>query len=245
METQAILLPALFFAIAFLYSSVGHAGASGYLAVMALASVAPDSIRPTALLLNLLVASVASFQFLRAGCFERRVFLPFAILSIPMAFLGGRVALPGHGMKIAFGVVLLAAACLMLTRVFLRPREIERPMPFAFGLAGGGVIGFVSGLTAVGGGIFLSPLLLFFGWAEARKVSGIAALFILVNSAAGLLGQARHGFSPDASFPVSALAVLLGGSLGSRLGSSLFRRKAILTVLFGVLLIASVKMIAL
>lgn len=245
METQSILLPILFFAIAFLYSSVGHAGASGYLAVMALASVAPESIRPTALLLNILVASVASFQYLRAGCFDGRVFLPFAILSIPFAVLGGRVSLPSHGMKVAFGIVLLAAAGLMIMRVFLRPRDQARPPPLAIGLASGAIIGFVSGLTAVGGGIFLSPLLLFFGWAQAREVSGISALFILVNSAAGLLGQARHGIPLDPLLPISGLAVLTGGFLGSRLGSSRFNRTAILVVLFCVLVIAGVKMIAL
>ncbi|MBN8216931.1 MAG: sulfite exporter TauE/SafE family protein [Spirochaetes bacterium] len=244
MDSHAVLLPVLFFGIAFLYSSVGHAGASGYLAVMALVSAAPESIRPTALILNIVVASVASVQYLRAGCFDARVFFPFALLAVPSAYLGGRVALPGHGLKAAIGVVLLASACLMLVRAFLRPRERVGPPPIPIGLLGGGAIGFISGLTAVGGGIFLSPLLLYFGWAEARKVSGVAAVFILVNSIAGLLGQAGRGLPHGRALFLAVVAVLVGGLMGSRLGSTLFDRRAILSVLFLVLVIAGVKMIA-
>lgn len=228
-------------AIAFLYSSVGHAGASGYIAVMSLLSVAPDAIKPTALVLNILVASIGAWQFWRAGYFSWKLFWPFALLSVPLAFVGGYINLPTHLFKILLGVVLLYSAA----RFLLRPPPEQEPKapPRSMALVSGGAIGLMSGLTGTGGGIFLTPLMLMAHWARVKTAAAVSALFILVNSIAGLLGN----ISSTRQFPTFALVLVaaagVGGSLGSYLGSRRFDPAVIKKLLAIVLVIAGTKLI--
>src|SRR5690606_25880902 len=187
--STALILTAAFLAAAFLYASVGHAGASAYLTAMALVGVAPAQMRPTALVLNILVASIASIKFYRSGSFSWRLFLPLAAASIPFAFIGGMIVLPSQIYKIALGLVLLYAAFRMYSTSTISASQDIKPLPLHLALMSGVAIGLLSGLTGTGGGIFLTPLLLFAGWATPRQASAVSATFILVNSIAGLVGQ--------------------------------------------------------
>lgn len=244
MGLEAILLLAtLMFLAALLYSSVGHAGASGYLAAMALFGLAPLAMKPTALLLNVMVASLASYRFLRAGHFSRELFWPLALAAVPMAFVGGLVTLPQEAYRPLLGVVLLYSAWRFLARPVPESVALRRPALPAL-LAAGAGIGLLSGLTGVGGGIFLSPLALFLAWGRMREVAGVAALFILVNSLAGLAGFfTRHGVALPEGFPLWALAVLLGGWLGAGLGSRQLPVADLQKALALVLAVAGVKML--
>lgn len=240
---EDLLLALLIGMAALLYSSVGHAGASGYLAAMALLGVAPAVMKPAALALNVLVASIATVKFQRAGAFSWRIFWPLAITSIPCAWLGGTLALPGHIFKPVVGAVLLFAAWQLFrtaaTPVVVAAREPSRwlLMPIGAGL------GLLSGLTGVGGGIFLSPLLLLLGWAETRVVSGIAALFILVNSMAGLAGTLQTGATLPPALPLWAAAAAIGGWIGASYGSKKLAGTTIRRLLALVLVIAGGKML--
>ncbi len=228
-ETEIILIPFAIFAMALLYSSVGHAGASGYLAAMALFGVASLVMKPAALTLNIIVATIATIQFYRAGFFSWRVFLPFAVASIPLAFIGGMITLPNLIYKQIVGVVLLFAAYRLFRHTQSNLPDSSKPIPIYLALLFGAGIGFLSGLTGVGGGIFLSPLLLFMGWAETRQISGVSAAFILVNSISGLLGNyASVQILPSAIF-VWGVAAVIGGVIGSELG----RRRLATTTLAG------------
>ncbi|MBI3417368.1 MAG: sulfite exporter TauE/SafE family protein [Verrucomicrobia bacterium] len=227
--------------VAFLYSSVGHAGASGYIAVMTLAGFASALIKPTALVLNIIVACIGSFQFWRAGHFSWQLFWPFAALAVPAAFLGGYVQLPASIFKPLVGVVLLFSA----VRLFFRrgdPPEVKPPaLPTALGI--GASIGFLSGLTGTGGGIFLTPLLLFCRWARTRSAAATSALFILVNSAAGLTGHVSSGQRIPSFAWLLAAAAVVGGGVGSHLGSRRFPVRTISLMLAAVLVIAGAKLI--
>src|SRR5258708_1144615 len=172
--------------IAFLYSSVGHAGASGYIATMTLFGLAPMIIRPTALVLNILVATIGTFQFWRAGYFSWKLFWPFALLSIPTAYFGGHLQPSASILKILIGVVLLLSAARLLVRRSDPPQTFPPSQPVAISL--GGALRFLAGLTGTGGGIFLTPVLLFCRWAHIRQAAAVLALFICVNSIAGLVG---------------------------------------------------------
>jgi uncharacterized membrane protein YfcA len=241
--SETLIIAILFFVGAALYASVGHGGASSYLAVMGLFSLAPEVMKPTALALNILVASVATFKFYRAGLFSWRLFWPFALASIPAAFVGGAVMLPARSYKIVVGVVLLYAAVWMF-RSALRPisKETHAPPLWAAVLAGL-AIGFLSGLTGVGGGIFLSPLLLSMGWAETRATSGVAAPFILVNSIAGLLGHIASVSQLPPNVPVWGAAALIGGWIGASYGSKRAPVPVLRQLLSLVLVVAGVKLI--
>lgn len=238
---QLPFLTAAILVVAFLYSSVGHAGASGYIAVMSLFSLAPDVIKPTALTLNILVASIATWQFWRAGHFSWRLFWPFAVLAIPMAFLGGYLTLPTHVFKILAGLVLLFSAARFLFHSADDPVKCEPSRPVAISL--GGILGLLAGLTGTGGGIFLTPLLLLKRWARAKSAAAVSALFILVNSVSGLLGNlssTKH-FPPFAA--ILAVAAVIGGTAGSYAGSQRIGPVAIKRLLSVVLLIAGTKLI--
>lgn len=238
-----VLLAGLMGLAALLYASVGHAGASGYLAAMALVGMAPMVMKPTALLLNVIVASIASARYLRAGCFSRDLFWPLAVAAVPMAYLGGLVTLPAAAYKPLLGVVLLYSAWRFLVRPVPESAAVQRPaLPWL--LVAGAGIGLLSGLTGVGGGIFLSPLALFLAWGRVREVSGVAALFILVNSLAGLAGFfTRHGFAVPEGFPLWALAVVAGGWLGAGLGSRRLPVGMLQRILAAVLVVAGGKML--
>jgi hypothetical protein len=227
--------------IAFLYSSVGHAGASGYIAVMSLLSVAPEVIRPTALVLNILVASIASWQFYRSGYFSWRLFWPFAITGVPFAYLGGYVALPAEVLKRLIGAVLLVSAVWLVVRP---PEDVARRSPSrSVALVLGGALGLLAGLTGTGGGIFLTPVLILAGWARARTAGAVSAVFILVNSVSGLLGN----MNATNSFPLPALVLagvaIVGGTAGSYLGSHRLPHTTIKRLLAVVLLIAGGKLV--
>jgi uncharacterized membrane protein YfcA len=243
--SETLVIAILFFATAAIYASVGHAGASGYLAVMGLFSFAPAVMKPTALALNILVALVATVQFYRTGLFSWNLFWPFAVVSIPAAFVGGAVTLPVRGYKILVGLVLLYAAIWM----FRSARQLQamtastQPPALLVALPVGLVIGLLSGVTGVGGGIFLSPLILYMGWADTRQTSGVAAPFILVNSAAGLLGHLTGIAELPASIPFWGGAVLLGGWIGASYGSRRARPPALRQLLSVVLVIAGIKLI--
>ncbi len=240
-ESSLLLIIAAIFVVAVLYSSVGHGGASGYLAVMAFLSVAPTITRPTALVLNLFVASIGAYQFYRAGHFAWNIFWPFAVTSIPFAFLGGMISLPTNVYRIVLGLVLLFAAFRL---AWSFSKEVD-PVPpkIWIALVCGAAMGLLSGLVGVGGGIFLTPLLLLMSWSATKTAAGVSALFILVNSAAGLLGNYQQVslLPSDVWFWIAAAAA--GGIVGSLLGSRKFDSILLRRVLAAVLLFAAVKLI--
>jgi uncharacterized membrane protein YfcA len=234
-------LPVVFFGMALLYSAVGHAGASGYLAAMALFGLDPQVMKPTALALNVLVAAIVSVKFYRAGCFSWSKFWPFAATSIPFAFIGGSISLPGSLYRPAVGLVLLYAAFRMF-RASQTPLPDElRPIPVPAGLASGAAIGLLSGLTGVGGGIFLTPLLLLMHWAEPRQAAGISAVFILSNSIAGLFGSMTSLGPLPPGIWGWGLAAVLGGWIGAELGSRQLGSVVLRRLLALVLVIAGIK----
>ena len=227
--------------IAFLYSTVGHAGASGYIAVMTLWGIAPATIRPTALVLNILVASIGAFQFWRAGHFSWRLFWPFALLSIPAAYFGGYLQPSASVLRILIGVVLLFSAARLVLLRSDPPETFDPSRPTSISVGAG--LGFLSGLTGTGGGIFLTPLLLFCRWAHIRQAAAVSALFILVNSVAGLVGYFTKVHSVPSLGLTLALAAIIGGIVGSHLGSRRFAVRVISLFLATVLLVAGTKLI--
>lgn len=244
---QAIiaLLAAGMLVAAFAYASVGHGGASAYIAALALAGIAPQEMRPTALLLNVLVSSIAAYKFYRAGYFRWRLFWPFAVVSIPFAYAGGAITLPGQAYKILVGAVLLYAAWQLWRsgRGGEEMRAVREP-PVLWAMAIGAVMGLLAGLTGVGGGIFLSPLLLMLGWAGTKQTSAVAAPFILVNSIAGLAAVViAKGAVLPAYVGVLAPAVLVGGWLGAEYGARRFANPLVRRVLAVVLALAGAKMV--
>jgi uncharacterized membrane protein YfcA len=239
--THLVLLFIAVGLIAFLYSSVGHAGASGYIAVMTFWGLAPTVIRPTALVLNILVASIGAFQFWRAGHFVWKLFWPFALLSIPAAYFGGYLQPSASVLRILIGLVLLFSAVRLIFRRNDPPNLLTPSQPTAISVGAG--LGFLSGLTGTGGGIFLTPLLLFCRWAHIRQAAAVSALFILVNSIAGLVGYFTKVRSiPSLGF-ILAAAAIIGGTVGSHLGSRRFAVRVISLFLATVLLIAGTKLI--
>jgi uncharacterized membrane protein YfcA len=227
--------------VSLLYSMVGHAGGSGYIAVMSLLGMAPAEIRPTALTLNVLVATIAALQFGRAGHFSWSLLWPFALLAIPMAFVGGVLELPPRVFTVVVGLLLLASAVNLLLP--LRRDAARQPPPRWAALAAGGGIGLFAGLTGSGGGIFLMPLLLLRRWAQARAAAAVSAVFILMNSLGGLAGIASStGALPRVAMPLAG-AVVVGGVLGSWLGSRRLPELAIRRLLAAVLAVAGAKLL--
>lgn len=230
---------------AFGYAAVGHGGASAYLAAMALAGIAPAEMRPVALLLNILVSSLATWKFHRAGHFRWQLFWPFAVAAIPLAYVGGAITLPGQAYKVLVGVVLVYAAWQLWRsgRAGDEMREVREP-PLAAAMMIGGAMGLLAGLTGVGGGIFLSPLLLMLGWAGTKQTSAVAAPFILLNSVAGLAAVfVSTGFALPGYVAFLAPAVLAGGWLGAGYGSRRFANPLVRRVLAVVLAAAGAKMV--
>jgi uncharacterized membrane protein YfcA len=238
-----LLLAALFFAVAALYSTVGHGGASGYLASMALVGMAPADIRPTALVLNVVVAAVATRHFARNGHFRWREFLPVILPAAPMAFFGGTLHLTAAIYRPLVGVVLLLAAARALSTA-TRPETAPRTAPLLLLVFSGAAIGLLAGLTGVGGGIFLTPLLLFTGWSPTHRAAGVSAPFILVNSLAGLAGLLSSAPMLPPAIPWWILVTLVGGWLGARAGSRHLPSAPLRWALGAVLLIAGIKLIA-
>lgn len=244
--TIEVLIVLAIFTVAVLYSSVGHGGASGYLAVMALFAIAPETTKPTALILNLFVALIAFVQFYRAGNFDWKIFLPFAVGSIPLAFEGGRIQLPTTTYKIILGIALILAA-IRLAINLKSESEIKAPQIWVCLLIGA-ILGFVSGLIGIGGGIFLTPILLLMSWTDTKKAAGISALFIWVNSVSGLLGNWLLGKDSNISNLPNIVwfwigAAIIGGLIGATLGSYRFNSLTLRRVLAFGLMIAGAKLI--
>lgn len=242
MTTEHIFVLSLaILVVGFLYSSVGHAGASGYIAIMSLFSLDPTFIKPTALLLNIVVASITSWQFYRAGYFSWSLLWPFALLAIPFAFLGGYINLPAHYFKVLVGFVLLFSAY----RFLLYPQgdTVTSTPKRGVAMSLGAGLGLLSGLTGTGGGIFLTPLLLFKRWATTKTAAATSALFILFNSSAGLAGNWSSTQHIPSIGLYLVLAAVTGGTLGSYFGSRRFNHIIIKRLLAVVLLIAGIKLI--
>ena len=236
MPLDEALLCVAMLVVAFLYSSVGHGGASGYIAVMTLAGITSQIFRPTALVLNIVVASIGSVQFWRAGHFRWSLFWPFAIGSIPAAFYGGLLMLPTRVLNILIGVVLLLSAVRLLIQ--LQPAAETRAPSKSIALMTGGVLGFLAGLTSTGGGIFLTPLMIILRWASTKQAAAVSVVYILVNSASGLAGAMQKGITLPPYLGPLIGAVVVGGSLGSYLGSRRFSVPVIHVLLASVLILA-------
>ncbi len=244
MTPDALLLAALFFAAALLYSSVGHAGASAYLAAMALVGVAPATMRPTALVLNLFVATIVIVRFARAGHLPWRNLVPLAAGSVPMAFLGGMIDLPSELYQPLVAVVLLAGAWRLATAIAPPADETEEQgVPVLAGVAAGAAIGLLAGLTGTGGGIFLTPLLVLAAWTGTRDAAGLSGAFILVNSLAGLAGLLTGGVSLPPAIPLWVASVAAGGLIGSWLGAARFSILNLRRALAFVLVLAAAKLV--
>jgi uncharacterized protein len=252
MEPSSLILLAALAAVAALYASVGHGGASGYLAVLALAGLAPEELRPAALTMNLVVALIATFRFGGAGHLRVRLLMPFLLPAVPAAFLTGSLAVAPGVYRLLLGLVLLFAAWRLTAPSLARGDRVSarylegagRPPHLAVAIAIGTVIGLLSGLVGVGGGIFLSPILLLTGWATPRETAAISAPFILFNSAAGLSGQLLvAGASLPTGLPLWLGVVLLGGWAGATFGSRHARPQTLRLLLASVLLVAGGKMV--
>ncbi|MBO0931621.1 sulfite exporter TauE/SafE family protein [Fibrella aquatilis] len=238
---SSLLLPVLFL-VGLVYASVGHGGASGYIVAMTLLGVAPEQIKPTALLLNLFVSSVAFFQYYRAGHFRWATFWPFAISSVPLAFVGARIPLSDTLYK----QLLAAALLLLIVRLVWSAKateETQKPIPLGVGLLVGGAVGLLSGMLGIGGGIILSPLLLMFNWATIRQTAATSALFIFVNSLSGLVGLVTKGYSPAPEQYAWIAAAFAGGLVGGYLGSHRFSIPVLRYVLALGVAVACVKLL--
>mgnify|MGYP000014578724 CR=1 FL=1 len=239
---ELVVLLVLIVIAAALYSSVGHGGASGYLAAMALLGVAPLVMKPAALSMNIAVSGLVFYRLWRAGSFNAQLFWPFAVGSVPFAYIGGALTLPGGIYKILVALALLLAAWRLLWKA--QDQEASAQPNFWLALACGAGLGFVSGLTGVGGGIFLSPLLLLMRWANMRTTAAISAAFILVNSIAGLAGHAQAAVTWPAQLPLLMLAALIGAMIGSELAVRRLAPVTLRRLLGAVLVIAGAKLIA-
>jgi len=242
-ESNILLIAAAVLLMAALYSTVGHGGGSGYLAVLAIAAIAPEQMRPTALILNIVVSSIATWKFGATKTFRKDLFVPLVCASVPAAFVGGFVEIPSLIYKPIVGIILLYAAI----RLFVPIKENEKTTKPNIGiiLISGVVVGFLSGIIGIGGGIFLSPLILLLGWTTAKQTAAISAPFILVNSIAGLsgIGIDQSGLPVEMSFITPlAIAVVIGGVAGASFGSKKLGHQGLRTTLGLVLLIASIKM---
>jgi uncharacterized membrane protein YfcA len=244
MDTATVATIAVLMGLAaLLYSTVGHGGASAYLAIMALFAVSPETMRPTALALNLVVAGLGSWRYWRAGQTDLKLLAMFAVTAVPAAFIGGGIDIAPNVYRPLVGVLLWFAA----VRLFWHPSELAvraiKPVPVMVALPIGAGLGLLAGLTGTGGGIFLSPLLILFGWADARRTSGIAAGFILVNSMAGLAGNVASMRALPSELPIFAAAVILGAIFGTWLGTGRLPKQRLLQGLGLVLVIAGAKLI--
>jgi uncharacterized membrane protein YfcA len=251
--TTEILLTAAILAVAILYSSVGHAGASGYLAAMAIVTTMPqEEMKAVALTLNIVVGTIGSWRFIKAGHFNWKTFWPFALSAVPFAFVGGLWKLPAIVFNPLIGVVLVYAAVLLALRVLkaragaTAARDGKSPtthMPATpAAIAAGGIIGLLAGLTGTGGGIFLSPLLLLRNWATPQRTAAVSVVFVLVNSIAGLGGVIADGPTVPGALPYYIIAAVIGGLIGSKLGALRLPGDGIRLLLSIVLIVGAVKM---
>lgn len=243
--TETLVLLALAIGVAAaLYSSVGHGGASAYIALMTLAGLAPAEVRPAALVLNIVVAGLGAIRYLRAGRFDWEVFWPFAITAIPASFLAGGVDVPAHIYRPLLGAALGAAALRYLVWPQIDAIKASKAPRRIVALPTGAALGALAGLTGIGGGVYLSPLLVFAGWADPQRATGIAACFIVVNSLAGLAGRWTSLATLPAYLPWFAAAAIIGGLAGTSLSLKGLDKRGILRVLGVVLGIAAAALVS-
>jgi len=237
-----ILFYGLLFLVAFLYASVGHGGASGYLALMAIFSISPDVMKPTALMLNLFVSLTSFYQFYRGKHFQWKIFLPLALASVPMAFLGGLVSVDAYIYKKLLGLLLLLPIIRFLFFRNITADELKKP-EWGLSLLIGAAIGFLSGLIGIGGGIILSPVLLLLKWTDQKQTAAISALFIFVNSISGLSGQLTKGISFSNDMLYYVVIAFTGGLCGAYFGALKFNQSVIKYMLAMVLIVAAYKLL--
>jgi len=236
-----LLFLTLLIVIAFLYSSIGHGGASGYLGLMALFSIDPLLMRSSALILNLFVAGTAFIAYYRGGYFKFKILIPFIITSIPFAFIGASLEIDPKFYKIILGVFLFLAVIRMLIFKPKDSKNIQDP-PLLPALLIGAGLGFFSGMIGIGGGIILSPVLILLGWANVKQAAAVSAIFIFLNSASGLLGITSSGMEINSNIYVWIIAALCGGFMGSFAGSFKFSSIRLQYILAFVLIMASFKL---
>lgn len=229
--TETLLLALAIAAAAALYSSVGHGGASAYIALMALAGLAPEEVRPAALVLNILVAGFGAIRYVRAGRFDWATFWPFAAAAIPASFLTGRLDLPAEFYRPLLAIALAAAALRYIVWPQLDATKPAAPPRRLVALPTGAALGALAGLTGIGGGVYLSPLLVFAGWADPQRATGIAACFIVVNSAAGLAGRASSLAALPPYLPLLAAAAIIGAAIGTTWSLKRLGKRAVLRIL--------------
>lgn len=239
---NVILFYSLLFVVAFLYASVGHGGGSGYLALMAIFGIAPYVMKPTALLLNLFVSLTSFIQFYRGKHFNWKIFLPFAVASIPMAFVGGMLTVDTFIYKKTLGLLLLIPIVRFLFFANIDVKGLKKSNT-ASSMLIGGAIGFLSGLIGIGGGIILSPVLLLLKWADMKQAAAISALFIFVNSISGLAGQFTKGIHFSTNMYAYVAIAFTGGICGAYFGSMRFNQSALKYVLAMVLMVAAYKLL--
>ena len=240
--TLTLFFLLLLFVVAFLYAAVGHGGASGYLALMALFGMMPDIMKPTALLLNLFVSLSAFVLFYKEGHFKWKVFLPFALASIPFSFLGGMISIDANIYKKILGILLLIPV-IRLAAFPNKESDDLKKSTFFLSLLIGACIGFLSGLIGIGGGIILSPVLLLLAWTDQKQTAAISALFIFVNSMAGLAGQLTKGINFQSEMFILVGVAFAGGLVGAWFGAKKFNQNILKYLLAVVLLMASIKLL--
>ena len=244
MDSTTVAALAILFALgAALYSSVGHGGASAYIAAMALFSVAPETMKPTALALNLLVAGFGAWRYWKRGLTNLKLVLAFALTATPAAFIGGGIHLAAGFYKPLVGLLLWAAAARLLWQPKALAERQTAPPPLWITLPAGAVLGLLAGLTGTGGGIFLSPLIILNAWEEPRRTSGVVSAFILLNSLAGLAGNAASAGHLPSQLPIFLAAVGAGALFGTWLGVERLPRPWLLRTLGAVLTVAGAKLL--
>jgi uncharacterized membrane protein YfcA len=237
--TNLVIALCLFFG-AVLYTSVGHAGSSAYIAIMTLFNLESTVIKPTALTLNIAVSAYASWKYIRNKLFDKKLFLVLSAGAIPSAYIGGRINLPSEIYKPVIGVLLILSGLRFIFLASSKDRELK-PVNYALAILMGTSIGFLAGITGTGGGIFLSPLIIWLGWNHVKQASGTVAAFIFVNSVAGLLGNYKSTSSLPDTLPLFLGAVIIGALIGTRLGITRFSSAGVKRALGVVLIIAGLK----
>jgi len=239
---SVVLFYILLFFVAFLYASVGHGGASGYLALMALFSISPEVMKPTALVLNLFVSLTSFIQFYRGKHFNWKIFLPFAIASVPLAYLGGRITVEAEIYRKILGILLLLPIIRFMFFANIKAEELRKPNLY-LSLLIGAIVGFLSGLIGIGGGIILSPILLLMKWTDMKQTAAISALFIFVNSLSGLAGQLTKGIHFSTDMVLYIAIAFAGGVAGAYYGSLKFNPGILKYLLSMVLMVAAYKLL--
>ena len=245
MNHEAAWLTVIFALVALLYAAVGQAGASGYLAAMGLFGMAPPAMKTTALSLNLLVAGIGTLQFLRSGLLSWRTFYPFAVLGFPFSLIGGSIQLPSHYYYPTVGTILVLSAAQMIRSALRKAKSHDGPPdhpPFLPALLSGAVIGFVSGTTGTGGGIFLAPIILSMNWVTVRRTAAVTAAYNLLNSAAALIGAHSVIGALPAALPTWLVAVAAGGTVGAFAGARYLPEAALRYILAAILLLSGAKL---